>query len=107
VVLCLSQHKKEGVVKNGMNYSKRKIFGAFLLSARKKSGLSLREAALHCHVPFGVLASIERGEKAKISMDMLAAAAALYGLDFDNLCLMCERIPQDIFYKITNLGILC
>lgn len=89
-------------MKKGLNDRKRRDFGAFLLSARKKSGLSLREAALHCHVPFGVLASIERGEKAKISMDMLAAAAALYGLEYDNLCLMCERIPQDIFYKITD-----
>lgn len=89
-------------MKKGINDSKRRFFGAFLLSSRKKSGLSLREAALHCHVPFGVLASIERGEKAKISMDMLAAAAALYGLEYDNLCLMCERIPRDIFFKITD-----
>lgn len=79
---------------------KLRDFGAFLKNRRVSLGYSVRKAARLIDVPFGVLASIERGERAKIRMEMLEKIASLYDVDMDGLCIMCERIPRQVFYKI-------
>jgi len=85
---------------SNLDEKKRKDFGDFLLGRRKKLGYSVREVANIVGTPFGVLASIERGEKAKIRVDMVEHLAALYDVNSDMLHIMCERIPQKVFYKI-------
>jgi len=83
-----------------LDIRKRKAFGAFLRDKRISLKFSVRKASRLINIPFGVYASIERGEKVKIRMSMLSAAANLYSVPVDELCAMCERVPQDVFYKI-------
>jgi len=79
---------------------KRKKFGAFLKNKRESFGYTVRDVAQMVSIPFGVYASIERGEVAKIRISMLDALAAIYETPSDELFLMCERIPPAVFYKI-------
>lgn len=85
-----------------MNINKRKAFGGLLKDCRIKGGFTVRKVAEIIEAPFGVLASIERGEEVKLKMRYIESLCALYNLNLDQICIQLERVPTEIFYKIID-----
>jgi len=76
--------------------------GMILRQKRRKLGISLREAAKTCDVPFGYLAAVERGEVERPKIKMLESLCRLYGLSVDEIIIMARKIPQDVYWKMVN-----
>lgn len=77
-------------------------FGEMIKQGRKNLGVTLETASKHFGISISYLSDFENNRADKIRMDFIYKAAGFYGLDVDRLCISAGKIPQDIFYKITN-----
>ena len=81
---------------------KRQRFGHHLLKLRKHNGYTVREVGAFIGLPYGTYAKMERGEHVKIKVEAVEKLEKLYQIDNDYLHTLCERIPQDVFYKLVD-----
>ena len=70
-------------------------------AGRENLGLTLTQASEKLKISVGYLSDFEHGRATKIKMDFVYQCAELYGISVDCLCISANRIPKDIFYKIT------
>lgn len=85
-----------------ISMEKRAKFGAFIKSHRKKNKYALRDVGRLCNIDYSLLAKIEKGKEVKIRMEYIERLSILFAVDYDNLCAMIDRIPEDIFWKIVH-----
>lgn len=73
-----------------------------LRKARLSKDVTLKEASGSLGMPLSNLHSLERGYRTKPKMETLYKLADYYGLNIDEMCISCGRVPSDVFYKICN-----
>ena len=71
-----------------------------LRKARLSKDVTLKEASTALGMPLSNLHSLERGYRTNPKMDTLYRLADYYGISIDEICISCERVPSDVFYKI-------
>lgn len=81
---------------------KRKVFGEMLRNERLKRNWSVRKVAEIIDYPFTLLAAMERGEEIKLRISIIENLCSLYELPMDDVCIMIEKIPTAIFYKVID-----
>lgn len=77
-------------------------FGDMIKKGRENLGVTLDVASTHFGISISYLSDFENDRATKIKMEFLYKAANFYGLNVDELCISAGKIPQDIFYKLTN-----
>lgn len=78
------------------------MIGAELRKFRENIGMSLTEAASRLCISKGYLSDIEKGHARVKKCGLIYAAALLYGVDADNLFILNNMLPQDVFYKVVQ-----
>ncbi len=71
-----------------------------LRKARLSKDVTLKEASATLGMPLSNLHSLERGYRKRPKMETLYKLADYYGISIDEMCISCERVPSDVFYKI-------
>lgn len=77
-------------------------FAEMMKKGRENLGVTLDVASQKLGISLTYLSDYENGRATKVKMDVLYKAANFYGINVDELCVAANRIPQDIFFKITN-----
>lgn len=77
-------------------------FAEMIKKGRENLGVTLDVASQNLGISLSYLSDYENGRATKIKMDFLYKAANFYGLNIDELCVAADKVPQDIFFKITN-----
>lgn len=75
-------------------------FGEILKEGRERLGLTQLQASEKLGISPQYLSDHECGRITKPKMDFLRNTSILYGIPYDDLCFLSERIPRDIFDKI-------
>lgn len=82
--------------------SQIKALGKLLRKNREELNLTLKIAAKQSGVPFGYLATVERGEVKRPKLVMIERLCDIYGLDKDAIVNMAGKIPQSVYWKIVD-----
>lgn len=76
--------------------------GELLKINRDVRGLSIRNAAIGIGISSGHLNDLEKGGIIHPKMICLHKIANFYEIPEDDLCIIAERIPSDVFWKIIH-----
>jgi len=74
--------------------------GELLKNTRKTANHTLKVASRNIGISIGYLHDLENGKAFRPKMKVLRSIADFYGIDYDNLCITAERVPQSEFFKI-------
>lgn len=88
--------------KKKCDIKKLKTLGKLLRSEREKISMPLRDVAKICKISFGALSKLERAETPRPPIDLLQRLAVLYDIEADNLIILAEKIPPDVYWKIVS-----
>jgi len=71
-----------------------------LVKSRENKQMNMTKAAKIIGISLSYLNELEKGRAEKPKMKYLRSIADLYQIDYDNLCIVAGRVPQDVYYKI-------
>ena len=95
----MAEVNKDG---KGIRIVELSTFGSLIKRGREHLGISLEKASNQLEISASYLSDFENERAKKIKMDFLYKCAAFYGLNVDELCIVAEKVPKDIYYKITK-----
>lgn len=78
-------------------------FGRFIRDKREEAGLPLRELANRIGISPAYWSRIERDMEKPPKDDLIVKAAAVLGLDVDDLFIQAERLPPDMKHDMAGV----
>ncbi len=75
-------------------------FAQTIKESRISAGFTLKFCSEHLGISIGYLNDLEQGRALRPKMNVIYAMSGLYGIPLDDLCIVADRIPQDVYYKI-------
>ena len=93
---------KKVEIKRKPDKKKLKQLGLIIKIERVKLGLTVREVGKKIDFSYSALASLERGDYAKATIDVLYRLSDFYKINVDELLKLASKIPPNAFWKTVD-----